>query len=342
MWNRRQLLGLAAAAATMVSQGAATCVVAAENDIVTTAVEAGSFKTLAAALQAGGLVETLQGPGPFTVFAPTDEAFSRLPAGTVETLLKPENKAQLVAVLTYHVVPGRVAAAQVVKLSSAATVNGQRVDVKTEGSAVRIDQSSVVKTDIECSNGIIHVVDQVLLPSSDNIPATASKAGTFKTLLAAAKAAGLVSVLSGNEPLTVFAPTDEAFAKLPAGTVENLLKPENKEKLAAILTYHVVPGRVFSDAVLSAKELKSVQGSPLVPSVTDGTAKISGAGIVATDIDASNGVIHVIDSVMLPPAAKKTTHAAHPRPAAVSGTCGSTVQVGYRYTAVGSSCRNRR
>jgi transforming growth factor-beta-induced protein len=226
------------------------------KDIVTTAVEAGSFKTLAAALKAAGLVETLQGKGPFTVFAPSDEAFAKLPAGTVDTLLKPENKQQLIEVLAYHVVPGKVLAADVVKLKAAATANGQRVDVKVDGDKVQIDQARVVAADIACSNGVIHVIDQVILPSTINIPATADKAGTFKTLLAAAKAAGLVEVLSGDKPLTVFAPTDDAFAKLPAGTVESLLKPENKEKLAAILKFHVVPGRVFSNDVLNKKEFQ--------------------------------------------------------------------------------------
>ena len=148
-------------------------------------------------------METLQGQGPFTVFAPTDAAFAKLPAGTVETLLKPENKSQLVAVLTYHVVAGKVPAASVVKIKAAETVNGQRVDIKVLDGKVRIDQATVVTADLQCSNGIIHVIDEVLLPSSDNIPATADKAGTFKTLLAAAKAAGLVDLLSGDKWLLV-------------------------------------------------------------------------------------------------------------------------------------------
>jgi transforming growth factor-beta-induced protein len=149
---------------------------------------------------------------------------------------------------------------------------------------------------------VIHVIDQVILPSSDNLVATADKAGTFKTLIAAAKAAGLVPVLTGDQPLTVFAPTDAAFAKLPAGTVESLLKPENKDKLAAILKFHVVPGRVYSNDILAKQELKTAQGGTLTAAVKDGAATINGAGLVATDIDASNGVIHVIDSVLLPPA----------------------------------------
>ena len=276
------------------------------KDIVTTAVEAGSFKTLAAALTAGELVEALQGEGPFTVFAPTDEAFAKLPEGTLETLLKPENKGMLVSILTYHVVSGSVDSSEVVELNAAGTLNGQRVDIKTENDGVQIDGANVVKADIACSNGIIHVIDSVLMPSSDNIPATANKAGTFKTLLAAAKAAGLVEALSSEQPLTVFAPTDEAFAALPKGTVESLLKPENKDKLAAILTFHVVAGRVYSPEVLSKGELKTLQGGMLTASVEDETAMINGAKILATDIDASNGVIHLIGSVMLPPAKTET------------------------------------
>ena len=134
------------------------------KDIVDTAVGAGSFKTLVAAVQAAGLVETLKGAGPFTVFAPTDEAFAKLPAGTVESLLKPENKEKLVAVLTYHVVPGKVMAADVVKLTEAPTVQGSKAKVKVVDGTVMIDNAKVVKTDIETSNGVIHVLDAVILP----------------------------------------------------------------------------------------------------------------------------------------------------------------------------------
>jgi uncharacterized surface protein with fasciclin (FAS1) repeats len=134
------------------------------KDIVDTAVGAGSFKTLVAAVQAAGLVDTLKGAGPFTVFAPTDEAFAKLPEGTVETLLKPENKDKLVAVLTYHVVPGKVMAADVVKLTEAPTVQGSKAKVKVIDGTVMIDNAKVVKTDIETSNGVIHVIDTVILP----------------------------------------------------------------------------------------------------------------------------------------------------------------------------------
>lgn len=138
----------------------------AKMDIVDTAVAAGSFKTLAAALQAAGLVDTLKGKGPFTVFAPTDDAFAKLPPGTVETLLKPENKEKLKAILLYHVVAGDVTSGQVVKLTSAKAVNGQEVKISVVDGTVMINDAKVVKADIAASNGVIHVIDTVLLPAN--------------------------------------------------------------------------------------------------------------------------------------------------------------------------------
>ncbi len=274
------------------------------KSILETAAAAGSFKTLAAAVNAAGLVETLNGAGPFTVFAPTDDAFSKLPKGTLETLLKPENKRKLSDILTYHVVAGRVPSAEALKLDFAPTLLGQaaRLEVTTSSEGkqtLTIDGARIVTTDIACSNGVIHVIDAVILPRA-NIVDTAKAAGTFNTLLAAAQAAGLVEALSGKAPLTVFAPTDAAFAKLPAGTVENLLKPENKEKLASILKLHVVSGRMLAKDVLDAKELSTLNGKSLKIAMSGDAATIGGATIAATDVLAGNGVIHVIDSVILP------------------------------------------
>ena len=134
-------------------------------DLVDTAVAA-KFRTLVAAVKAAGLVDTLKGPGPFTIFAPTDEAFSKLPAGTLEDLLKPENKAKLQSILTYHVVPARVMAQDVVKLDSAKTVEGNNITIKTANGRVMVDNANVVKTDVQASNGVIHVIDAVILPAS--------------------------------------------------------------------------------------------------------------------------------------------------------------------------------
>ncbi len=150
----------AAASSTAPAAGQAR----AQADIVDTAVAAGQFKTLAAALQAAGLVETLKGAGPFTVFAPTDAAFAALPAGTVENLLKPENKQKLIEVLTYHVVPGRYPAARVASLDEAATVNGDSLDIATSGNAVTVEGARVVTADVNATNGVIHVIDKVLIP----------------------------------------------------------------------------------------------------------------------------------------------------------------------------------
>ena len=276
----------------------------ASKDIVDTAIGAGSFKTLAAALTAAGLVDTLKGAGPFTVFAPTDEAFAKLDKTLLESLLKPENKETLVKILTYHVVAGKVMAADVVKMTSAKTVEGSEAKIKVEGSTVMIDGAKVTATDIAASNGVIHVIDAVIVPASvdvaklgmaammtktemmtDTAAMTATMAmtdtkamtdtmmaemdivdttvaaGSFKTLAAALTAAGLIDTLKGPGPFTVFAPTDEAFAKLDKATLADLLKPENKEKLVAILTYHVVPGSVMAADVVKITSAKTVNGA---------------------------------------------------------------------------------
>ena len=270
-----------------------------KKDIVDTAIAAGSFNTLAAALQAADLVDALKGEGPFTVFAPTDEAFAKLPAGTVETLLKPENKAQLQAVLLYHVVPGKAVAKDVVGKPAWATLNGQQINIATKGESPMVDNAKIVSTDVMASNGVIHVIDTVILPETKNIPQVAEAAGSFTTLLAAVKAAGLAETLMGEGPFTVFAPTDEAFAAL-GSTVQDLLKPENREALTGILTYHVVPGRVFAAQAKTLSEAPTVNGQTLPIKAKYGDLMVGNAKVVAADIDASNGVIHVIDGVLIP------------------------------------------
>jgi transforming growth factor-beta-induced protein len=279
-------------------------------DIVDTAVADGRFTTLVAAVQAAGLVDTLKGAGPFTVFAPTDEAFAKLPAGTVENLLKPENLETLKNVLLYHVVSGNVMAADVVTLDgkTADTVAGSAVNISVKDGKVFLNENvEVIITDIVTSNGVIHVIDTVLLPPAKlaDIVDTAVADGRFTTLVAAVQAAGLVDTLKGAGPFTVFAPTDEAFAKLPAGTVENLLKPENLETLKNVLLYHVVSGNVMAADVvtLDGKTADTVAGSAVNISVKDGKVFLNeNVQVIITDIVTSNGVIHVIDTVLLPPA----------------------------------------
>ena len=272
-----------------------------EASIVDTAASADQFSTLVAAVKAADLVKALNADGPFTVFAPTNEAFAKLPEGTVEFLLKPENKETLVQVLTYHVVPGLIPAKEVVTLSSAPTLEGQRLDITVTDGTVKVDGATVTKADIPCTNGIIHQIDAVMLPVGDTIVEVATKNGSFKTLVAAVGAAGLAQTLSGEGPFTVLAPTDEAFAKLPKGTVEMLLLPENKDKLVAILSYHVVPGvAAYSNAVVGMKQLPTVEGSTIPVAVDGSNVTLGGAKLIAVDVEASNGVIHVIDTVLIP------------------------------------------
>ena len=277
------------------------------GDIVDVAGSAGDFSTLLAAAKAGGLVETLRSAGPFTVFAPTDAAFAKLPAGTVEMLLKPENKEALVGILTYHVVPGRLESGKVLKTKTLDTVNGQRAGISMKNGKPMIDGATIIATDVEASNGIIHVVDAVILPESKNVLEIAKGGTSFYTLAAAIEAADLASVLEGKGPFTVLAPTDEAFAKLPAGTLETLLKPENKDQLRNILLYHVIPGRVYADQVVKLKKAPTAAGvaAPITVTMskdkkTGPVVRVGGGKVVKTDIDASNGVIHVIDTVILP------------------------------------------
>lgn len=272
----------------------------AQQDIVDVAVSAGDFKTLVAAVKAAELVDVLKGEGPFTVFAPNDAAFAKVPKEALSNLLKPENRKKLQKLLTYHVVPGKFTAAEISKVRGLKSAEGERIDVVTKDGNVMVDGAKVLKADIVASNGVIHVIDSVIMPADKDIVDTAASAETFSTLVAAVKAAGLVDTLKGEGPFTVFAPTDEAFGKLPKGTIEDLLKPANKAKLVAILTYHVVPGKVMSSDLDGIKSAKTVNGNALPIQIDNQKAMVGNATVTTADIETTNGVIHVIDNVLLP------------------------------------------
>lgn len=301
-------------------------------DIVETAAAAGTFKTLLAAAEAADLVNALKGEGPLTVFAPTDDAFAALPEGTVEALLA--DPTTLASILTYHVVSGSVKAEQVVTLSSAETLNGASVSITVaDNGMVKINDANVLVTDIETTNGIIHVIDAVILPPTSEsasgfystkavaesgdatlskmassmkmnmkrtgppIYGLANKAG-LSTLAAAIEAAGLNKVLNTGGPFTVFAPTNEAFAALPEGTVEALL--QDPEALTNILLYHVVSGEVMASDVVALTGATMLNGEDVSISVDDGEVMVNDAKVIATDILAKNGVVHLIDKVLIP------------------------------------------
>ena len=265
------------------------------------AVADGRFTTLVAALDAAGLVETLSAEGAFTVFAPTDDAFAALPEGTVEALLE-DPQGALTDILLYHVVDGIVPAETVVTLESATTLQGKEITIAVEdGNVILNDSVQVIVTNIEASNGIIHVIDGVLLPPAPVTIVDAAVAdGRFTTLIAALEAAGLVETLSGEGPFTVFAPTDDAFAALPEGTIETLLAdPEGA--LTDILLYHVVDGEITSANIASMSPLTTLQGGQIEVMEEMSTVTLNQTTtIIIADIMTDNGIIHVIDTVLLP------------------------------------------
>ena len=271
------------------------------KNIVQIAQDAGQFQTLVAAVQAAGLAKTLSGKGPFTVFAPTDAAFQKLGKKAIADLLLPQNKDKLTAILTYHVASGNLMAAKVVGQKTIATLQGDALPVKASDAGVTIGTAKVVTTDIVGSNGVIHVIDTVLVPDlRPNLVEAANQAGQFATLLAAAKAAGLADTLANGGPFTVFAPTDEAFARLGKETITDLLWPENKKKLAAILSHHVVAGVVPSQKAIKLTEAATLSGQPLKLEFDGKVLQVGGAKVITADVEAKNGVIHVIDTVLLP------------------------------------------
>jgi transforming growth factor-beta-induced protein len=265
-------------------------------NIVATAEATGQFNTLLTALQAAGLTQELATGGPYTVFAPTDAAFSALPAGTLDVLLADTELLQ--QVLLSHVVQGEVRSGQATQLSTAPTLSGFNAPVQVNGSALVVGGATVVTADVEASNGVIHVIDSVILPFGSLVE-VAQGAGVFNTLLAAATAAGLDQTLASGGPFTVFAPTDAAFAALPAGTVDALL--QDVDALRNILLYHVVDGVVYS------AQARGLTGAPMlnggtapIEATAGGGLRIAGANVVQADVLARNGVVHVVDAVLLP------------------------------------------
>jgi uncharacterized surface protein with fasciclin (FAS1) repeats len=269
--------------------------------IVQIASEAGQFNTLVAAVKAAGLADTLSGKGPFTVFAPTDAAFAKLGKDAIADLLKPENKAKLAAILTYHVVGEQLPAAKVVAQKQLTSLQGGALAVEATAAKVTVGGANVSKTDIVGSNGVIHVIDTVLLPPAQpNLVEVATKAGSFGTLLKAAVAAGLAETLANDGPFTIFAPTDAAFAKLGDDALADLLLPANKAKLVAILKHHVVAGKVMSTTAVKLTEAGSIGGTKLKLAFDGKVLRVGGANVIKADVEAGNGVIHVVDSVILP------------------------------------------
>ncbi len=277
-------------------------VLAVDQDIVDIASGNPDFSILVAALQEAELVETLQGEGPFTVFAPTDAAFAALLADLGVSASYLLNHPQLAEILTYHVVAGKVMSTDLVDGMTPATVNGETITIDLDG-GVKVNDANVTAADIEATNGVIHVIDKVLIPSDFVLYPTVvdiavNNAG-FSTLVAALTKANLVGALQGDGPFTVFAPTDAAFAALLADlgvSAEYLL---NHPQLAEILTYHVVSGKVMSTDLVDGMTPATLNGETITVDL-DGGVMINNANVTAADLEAGNGVVHVIDKVLIP------------------------------------------
>jgi|NOAtaT_6_FD_contig_51_5590071_length_2143_multi_12_in_0_out_0_2 transforming growth factor-beta-induced protein len=270
-------------------------------NLVDIVVNNADFSTLKTALVEASLVDTLKA-GTFTVFAPTNAAFAKLPSETLTALLA--NPTQLARVLLYHVVPGNLAAQDVLSSSTLTTANSLSLSVNLRDGKPFINDSGIIATDVLASNGVVHVIDTVLLPPAEqpapapNLVELVVNSPQFSTLRAALEAAQLVDTIK-NGNFTIFAPTNEAFAKIPQETLEALLG--NKDALTQILLYHAVPGKLLAQDVLSSSTLTTANQLALSVSLRDGKPFINDSGIVATDVLASNGVVHVIDTVLLPP-----------------------------------------
>jgi len=279
-----------------------------DANILQTAARTGKFRTLLTALIATGLDDPLR-TGTFTVFAPDDDAFAKLPAGTLEGLLRPEGRDKLAEILKLHVVPS-VVSRDNFNGQSVRTLSGESVELNVDNHRAMVGKANVRGSSgqiaIPCSNGQIIVIDRVLLPEgakepkAGNLLGVARSVGKFNTLLKAVEAAGLTEALDGEGPFTVFAPTDEAFAKLPEGTLSKLLKPGAKDDLVAILKYHVVKGRVGSSGLAGAGQAKTLQGDRVRVDIKDGRLTIKNAKVLTNDVAAQNGLIHVIDRVLIP------------------------------------------
>jgi len=285
---------------------AATCTASALGDrtktIVNVAEENGNFTTLLTALNATNLTDTLKGEGPFTVLAPTDKAFAALPNGTIEALLNDTSK--LKKILLFHVASQRLMAKDVVNMSNITTLEGQKLQVNVTDKGVLVGKAKIIMTDINASNGVIHEIDAVLIPPEKDIVETAKDDGNFTTLLTALNATNLTDTLKGEGPFTVLAPTDKAFAALPEGTIETLLN--NTSKLKKILLFHVVSQRLMAKDVVNMSNITTLEGQKLPVNVTDKGVLVGKAKIIMTDVNASNGVIHEIDTVLIPPENNQT------------------------------------
>lgn len=283
-----------------------SCVTTEKRSIVTVVGESPQLTTFAEAIQATDLLQTLEEEGPFTLFAPSDAAFAKLPEGALEELLEDGNEDVLLAILKYHIISGKVPSGSLVDGQVAATLQGENFVVSTND-GIRVNGTLVATPDIAAGNGMIHIVDEVLMPLSmqeKNITQLVLANDNLSFLASALESADLVKTLSQQGTFTVFAPTNDAFEALPGDMLTNLLKPENKEVLGSLLGYHVIGSKLMASDLRKDQKVITTQGESITVDPEDGL-KINGAVVTGPDIKASNGVLHLVNKVILPPSMVK-------------------------------------
>ena len=269
------------------------------QSVVDIIVNSDDHNTLEAAVIAADLATTLAGDGPFTVFAPTDDAFDALPPGTLDTLLL-DPAGLLTEILLYHVIAAEAPSSTLMDGDMITTVNGKEVTISITGDSIWVNDALVTVADVDADNGVVHVIDAVLLPPTITVVDVIVNSPVHETLETAVIAAGLAGTLSGEGPFTVFAPTDAAFAALPAGTLDTLLM-DPTGVLTDILTYHVVGAEALSSSLTDGQVIVTLNGKDVTVTINMDGIFINDAEVTIADIQTDNGVVHVIDAVLLPP-----------------------------------------
>merc|ERR1719162_1268996 len=274
------------------------------KNIVQLAQATPDLSTLVTALVAGGLTGTLSGKGPFTVFAPTNEAFAKIETKALNALLK--NKAQLDKLLEYHVLAANFRMRELMSVKTVKTLEGETLDVTDPGGVIKVNNAKVLTADVAASNGFVHIIDTVLmtpsgppLPLKKDIVHVAEGNAALSTLVAALTAGKLVATLEGKGPFTVFAPTNEAFAKIPKDTLTKLLG--NQKLLDQVLEYHVLSGDFSMRDLMAAKLITTLEKEEVLVRSMNNAIMVNNADVVVADVEATNGVVHVVDKVLVPP-----------------------------------------
>lgn len=282
--------------------------VSADQDIIESSSKIDNLSTTVALIDSSDLTATLKSIGPYTVFFPSNSAFDKLPEGTLENLLNPENISELSTILTYHVIPGEHSSSNLADGEELLTVNGQVIKISKVNGNLKVNGAVVETKDIVAKNGVIFVIDTVLMPAPETVELQPQQIDVIENIERTSNLATLISSLNSTQlstdlesegPFTILAPTDSAFAKLPAGTLDSLLEPENESYLIRLLQHHIIEEQYDRENLIDGLSLKALSGLDIVVSKSDNSLEVNGA-LVISEIKAQNGIIYILDKVITP------------------------------------------